>query len=169
MQMRRIASRVALISSSLVLVVQVSAGGPDGRGNHHGRVEVTFTKWVLNGGAGPFMAGATGGEIEGAFLGEVFENVPSKRVPSLVNRLEVIYQVQAEDPDLSFIALLQGGSSQGKALLDGFIVNGWRRGADVHVAWTAKPQVNCPPAPAGAGANCFVGTMTIERLHDDDE
>jgi hypothetical protein len=83
--------RIALFVSAIVLVVYVSAVGARGdQGDPQGRVDISFTKWVLNGGAGPFMAGFTGGDVEGAFAGEVFENVPSKRVPSLVSRLEVI-------------------------------------------------------------------------------
>jgi hypothetical protein len=167
MQIRRMASGAALIASALVLVVQVSSVGADGRGNHRGRVEVTFTKWVLNG--GPFMAGATGGDIEGKFYGEILENVASKRVSPVVSHLAVIYEVQAADPSRSFTSLIEGGAFQGKALLDGVIVGGWRRGAHIHVDWTATPQASCPAAPAGAGPVCFVGKMTIERLDDDED
>jgi hypothetical protein len=115
------------------------------------------------------MAGSTGGDIEGDFLGEIFENVASKRVPSLLSRLEVVYEVQADNPNRSFTALIQGGAFQGKALLDGVIVGGWRKGAHIHADWIATPQASCPAAPAGAGPFCFVGTMTIERLDDDDD
>ena len=168
-------SRVALFVSAIVLVVQISpvrAGGDQGKWGANRRVEVTFTKWVLNGGAGPFMAGFTGGDIEGLFAGEVFENVPSKRVPSLVNRIEVIYEVQADNEKRSFTALIQGGQYKpggialgSRASLDGFILNGWRTGAQVHVEWVAmQGQEDCGyPAPPGAGLLCFVGTITIER------
>jgi len=47
---------------------------------------------------------------------------------------------------------------------------------DVDVAGSAilerlRPaQVNCPAPPAGAGAFCFVGTISIERAgHDDND
>ena len=83
MQMRRMASRAALIASALVLVVQVSSVAANGRGSHHGRVSVTFTKWVLAGadGTGTLMEGTTGGDIEGVFFGEVFVNTKGLRVP----------------------------------------------------------------------------------------
>ena len=173
MEKLRILSRVALFVSAIVLVVQVSAVRADGGGNHHGRVEVTFTKWVLNGGVGPFMAGVTGGDIEGVFVGELFANVArtNPAIPSL-SRLEVIYGVQADNPDRSFFSLVRGGQSLGKAQLDGRILTGWRTGASVHVEWVRfpSPSVDCPSPPAGAGAFCFVGTITIERSddHDDD-
>ena len=177
MEKLRILSRVALFVSAMALVLQISPVGADGGGKHHGRrAEVTFTVWVLNG--GPFKAGFTGGDIEGALVGEIFENVPSRRVPSTTSRIEVIYEVQAGDR--SFTALLQGGHNKpggvvlgSNALLDGFILTGWRTGAQVHLEWVAmaSPSVDCGyPAPAGAGPFCFVGTMTIERAaHDDDD
>jgi hypothetical protein len=170
METLRMPWRVALFVSAILLVVYVSAVGARGdQDDPQGRVDISFTKWVLNGGAGPFMAGFTGGDVEGAFAGEVFENVPSKRVPSLVSRLEVIYEVQAGDQ--SFTALLQGGQSKPEAVglgstarLDGFILAGWRTGSRVHVEWVAmQGPANCPSPPAGAGALCFVGTITIDH------
>jgi hypothetical protein len=160
--------RAALIASALVLVVQVSSVAANGRGNHHGRVSVTFTKWVLGDGKGPLMEGFTGGDIEGVFLGEVFVNVKSQRLPA-VSHLEVVYGVKAADDTFSFTSLIEGGAFQGKAILDGVILGGWRKGAHIHAEWTATLPVNCPPPPAGAGANCFIGTMTIDRLDDEDD
>lgn len=175
----RIPGRVALLVGAIVLVPQqwsaVRADGANGRG----RVEITFTKWVLNGGLGPFMEGRTGGDVEGTFLGEVFANVPSQRVPPLVNRLEVIYAVQADDESHSFTSVIRGGQGKptgvglgSRAFLDGRIVLGWRKGAQVHVEWVAMTgPADCPSPPAGAGALCFVGTITIERAehHDGDD
>jgi hypothetical protein len=172
-----VGSRVALFVSAIVLLLEISPALA-AEGDHGGRVEVTFTKWVLSGGAGPFMAGFTGGDVEGAFLGEVFANVPSLRIPSRVNRLEVIYEIQADDENRSFTALLRGGQGKpegiplgSRAFLDGRILLGWRTGAQVHAEWVAmEGPVNCPSPPAGAGPRCFVGTITIERPdHDDDK
>lgn len=138
-------------------------------GDQGGRVEVTFTKWVLNGPGSPtplLMRGVTGGEIEGVFIGEVFVNAP-KTNPDLpvMSNLEVIYGVQADDPERSFTALVRGGAALGKAQLDGRILAGWRIGALVHVEWTRfpSPSEDCPSPPPFAGAGCFVGTITIER------
>jgi hypothetical protein len=178
METSRFPGRIRLFVGAVALVslMPVAPAGADGNGGgRQGRVEVTFTKWVLNGGFGPFMEGVTGGDIDGVFLGEVFENVKSARIPSLVNRLEVIYEVQAGDR--SFTSLLQGGQYKpggvplgGTAQFDGFVLAGWRRGAQVHAEWTSmQGPVNCPSPPVGAGALCFVGTITIERPdHDDD-
>ena len=181
MQSFRNLRRLALFASAFVLALQTSptrAGGRhDNGGDNRRRVEVTFTKWVLGLGPNPtFMAGVTGGDAEGTFVGELFPlgQVVSAN-PSLlqpVNRNEVIYEVQANDPGRSFTALLRGGSALGHAQLDGRVLAGWRIGSEVHVEWDRLTgPVNCPSPPAGAGPNCFVGTIAIERAghdHDDD-
>ena len=167
-----IPSRIALFVSAILLVLQISparAGSDQEEPGPQGRVDLTFTVWVVNG--GPFKVGFTGGDIEGDLVGEIFENVPSKRVPSLASRLEVIYEVQAGEQ--SFTALLQGGQSKpagvplgSTARLDGFILAGWRTGSLVHVEWVAmsSPSADCGyAAPAGAGPFCFVGTMTVDH------
>ncbi|HVD78139.1 MAG TPA: hypothetical protein VNH43_11030 [Vicinamibacteria bacterium] len=161
-----VGSRVGLFVSAVVLAVQISparAGGEGGTaGNtHHSRVEVTFTKWIT---AFPLMAGFTGGDVAGDFVGEVLDRKVSANL--LVTRLVAIYEVQAGDH--SFTALIQGGQNNpggialgGKALLDGFILTGWRTGARVHVEYVQME--NCDGAPAG---RCFEGTITIERAED---
>jgi hypothetical protein len=181
MQPFRNPGRVALFVGAVVLSLQTSpirAGGGHGHGgdNRHGRVEVTFTKWVLGLGPNPtFMLGITGGDAEGTFVGELFPFTQAVSAnPSLlqpVSRNEVIYEVQANDPSRSFTALLRGGSALGHAQLDGRVLAGWRIGSEVHVEWDRLTgPVNCPSPPAGAGPNCFVGTITIERAgHDDDD
>jgi len=175
MQMRRIPGRVVLFAGTLILLGAIGVRA-DRDGDHHRRVEVTFTKWVLNGGAGPLMLGVTGGDAEGVFAGEVLGNVRSARVPSVVNRLEVIYEVQAGDR--SFTALLYGGQYKaggvplgGVAHFSGIVLGGWRAGSPVRAEWVAmQGPVSCPAPPEGAGALCFVGTITIERPdHDDDD
>ena len=160
-----VGSSVGLFVSAVVLAVQISparAGGEDGTGNtHHSRVEVTFTKWIT---AFPLMAGFTGGDVAGDFVGEVLDRKVSANL--LVTRLVAIYEVQAGNH--SFTALIQGGQNNpggialgGKALLDGFILTGWRTGARVHVEYVVME--NCDGAPAG---RCFEGTITIERAED---
>ena len=162
-----IRSRVALFVSAIVLVLQISpARAGEDEGGPQGKVEVTFTKWVLTLGPNPgFMQGFTGGDVPGAFVGETFVNVArtNPAIPSL-STLEVIYGVQAEDPELSFTALIRGGAALGKAQLDGRILAGWRIGDAVHVEWVRfpSPSADCPSPPVNAGAFCFVGTITIE-------
>jgi hypothetical protein len=141
-------TRVALFVSALVLLLQVSpalAGGP---------AEITFTKWFS---AGTDMTGFTGGDVAGVFNGEVLQRQVSHN--GHVTKLEAMYEVQAEDPEHSFSALIRGGASfENFAALDGRILAGWRKGAQVHVEFTTMS--NCAGAPPGA---CFVGTIYVEQ------
>ena len=137
-------------------------------------VVVTFTKWIT-GAAQPnandqpaptrsLMAGIVGGHVgAGAFVGEVLDHklsTPGHRTVTVpINALEAIYEVHAGEH--SFGALIQGGSSNGRGLLDGVILNGWRTGARVHVEFLRL--ANCPGNPNQTGplAPCFQGTIRI--------
>jgi hypothetical protein len=140
--------RVALFVCAIVLLLQISpalAGGP---------VAITFTKWITS---GTDMAGFTGGDVPGIFVGEVLQRQVSHN--GHVTRLEAVYEVQAEDPEHSFSALIRGGSSfENFAALDGRILAGWRKGAQVHVEFTT--MTNCDGAPPGT---CFQGTIYVEQ------
>lgn len=132
---------------------------------HRGRVEVTFTKWITT---YPLMAGFTGGDVVGDFVGEVFQRQVS--LNGRIIRLEVMYEVQAGEH--SFTALIRGGTSgdTGAAQLDGVILFGWRTGARVHVEFQTMPapsptESGCAGAPPGI--NCFQGTIHIERASED--
>lgn len=174
MKTLRIHNLVALFVGAVVLVFQVSPARAGGdleaeETNQERRMNVTFTKWLLSRGLNPgFMTGFTGRDVEGTFVGETFVNVTSTN-PDMtkLSSLEVIYEVQARNPERSFTALIRGGASLGRAQLDGRIVTGWRIGAPVHVEWVRYPSPSrvCPPPPAdGAGPYCFVGTITIEPV-----
>jgi hypothetical protein len=142
-----------------------------------GPVEVTFTKW---GTEGTFLEGIAGGDIDGKFVGEVFEGQTSVN-PELnpnpegipgplfngVRRLEAVYQVNAEDKDESFTALIRGGQNQvtGVARFTGFVVAGERSGAEVSVRYQRYPagDPHCLEAHAPITATCFQGVMRVER------
>ena len=188
----RIQSRVSWFVSAIVILLLISpavAGGPlnaqlatqgarspfwppateKADDKHHRRVEVTFTKWITT---YPLMAGITGGDVAGDFVGEVFQRQVS--LNGRIIRLEAMYEVQAGDH--SFTALIRGGTGEtksgepasvsGAALLDGVILAGWRTGARVHVEFQTMPapsptESGCAGAPAGK--TCFQGTIRIER------
>jgi hypothetical protein len=176
METYRFSNRVVVFMTAAVLVMSNAAvrAGHGRDDNDHRRVEVTFTKWILSAGPNPlFMRGVTGGDIEGVFVGEIFVSMAKTNpdIPAVTN-LEVIYGVQADEPNHSFTALLRGGAALGKAQLDGRILAGWRIGTPVHVEWVRfpSPSVDCPSPPAGAGPFCFVGAIAIDRVeHDDDD
>jgi hypothetical protein len=125
---------------------------------HRGPIEVTFTKWITT---YPLMAGFTGGDVPGDFVGEVLQRQVSQ--DGRVIRLEAVYEIQSGKR--SFTALIRGGTNgdTGAALLDGVILGGWRTGAAVHVAFQTK--TNCLGAP-DAGT-CFEGTISISRDSED--
>lgn len=140
-------------------------------------VEVTFTKWVTT---GTFLAGIAGGDIVGRFVGEVLEGQTSVN-PELnpnpegvqgpivngVRRLEALYQVNAEDEETSFTALIRGGQNQvtGVAQFTGFVVAGWRTGAQVRVVFQRyfAGDPHCLDAGAPVTGGCFQGVIRVER------
>lgn len=145
------------------------------RHRHNRPVDVTFTKW---GTTGTFLAGIAGGDIDGTFVGEVFEGQTSTHpevnpnpdgVPGPlfngVRRLEAVYQVDADDEDASFTAIIRGGQNQvtGVAQFTGFVMAGWRTGAAVRVVYQRylAGDQHCLDAGALATVNCFVGTIRI--------
>ena len=171
--------RLLFVSASTLFMILGVAGAAiadDGNRDRDGErgVVVTFTKWVT-GVATPtpgdqpaptrfLMRGIVGGALgPGAFVGEVLDHKLSTagHVTVPINALEAVYEVQAGE---TFEALIRGGQSQGRGLLDGVILNGWRTGARVHVDFRVIPR--CEGNPAGP---CFQGTIRILPDSDDDD
>ena len=142
---------------------------------HNRPVEVTFTKWVTT---GTFLAGIAGGDVDGTFVGEVLEGQTSTNPevnpnpeglpgPTVngVRRLEAVYAVNADDEDASFTALIRGGQNQvtGVAQFTGFVVAGFRTGAQVWVVYQRyfAGDSHCLDAGAPVTAGCFQGTIRI--------
>jgi hypothetical protein len=160
----RLHSRVACFVGAVALLVQISPALASDQGHNKRPVEITFTKWVTT---FPLMEGFTGGEVSGTFVGEVLQRQVSVN-PGLngIIRLEAIYEVQ--DGIRSFTALIRGGTDNvtGAALLDGFVLAGWRTGAPVHVEFQTVPgTTGCVGAPVGK--TCFEGTIRIGRAPRD--
>jgi hypothetical protein len=147
------------------------------RDRRRGPVEVTFTKWATT---GTFLAGIAGGDVDGRFVGEVLEGQTSVN-PELnpnpeglpgplvngVRRLEALYQVNAEDEEASFTALIRGGQNQvtGVARFTGFVVAGRRSGAQVRVEYQrySAGDPHCLDAGAPVTTTCFQGVIRVER------
>jgi hypothetical protein len=154
------------------------------RSHRNGPVDVAFTKWNIS---PVVLSGAAGGGGAGTFTGEVLENQHSSN--PLVNpnpdplvdplnpflngilRLEALYSVVADDERESFTALIRGGQDQvtGVARFDGIILAGWRSGSRVQVTYKrhVAPDDRCLDAGAPVGANCFIGTIHVERAVKD--
>jgi hypothetical protein len=167
MKTNRVRSRIASFVIAVVLLFQISpalAGPTEGAGNKdRGRVEITYTKWILTPTSAPLpwlMAGFVNDGPVGSFVGEVLERKVSTN--GRITVLEAIYEVV--DGDRSFTALVQGGTNNqtGAALLDGVILAGWRTGDRVHVEF--QVMTNCLGGPLG---RCFQGTIRIGPHGDD--
>lgn len=162
-----IAAFATVLISGLVFSASVLASSSaESRGNKH-RVDLTLTKWVTINPGGARMEGIVGGDVSGAFAGQVLVKQTSDLVGKIpaasgdVNLIEAVYEVTAGDH--SFRALMNGGYDvpTNKARLDGVVLGGWLAGEDVHVEFRATP---CSPAqPNAAGGTCFEGTMTVTR------
>ena len=175
--------RIVRMATAIVLLLHISpalAAGASKDRDDKRRVVVTFTKWIT-GPAQPnandqpapirsLMEGIVGGHVgKGGFVGEVLDHKLSTlgHVTVQINALEAIYEVQAGEH--SFGALIRGGTSNGRGLLDGVILNGWRTGARVHVEFIRL--ASCPDNPNQTGplAPCFQGTIRILRDADDSD
>jgi len=166
-------TRVASFATAVALLIQMSPAVAAGQDQDHNSrpVEITFTKWVLPNSVN--MEGVTGGAVPGVFVGETLQSQMSVN-PALkgkVNRLEVVYEVQDQDGDRYFTALIRGGSNRVElvGLFDGVILAGWRTGARVKVAWQRYPASDpiCLDAGAPPNLNCFNGVIYVGRAPRD--
>lgn len=160
---------IASVMIAFVLLLNMASAlasrTPDDRHKHD--TIVTFTKWVTavvppipgEAAASRFLtAGIVGGDVAGAFVGEVLDRRVSTTgtITAQIVALDARYEVQAGDHSVT--ALIQGGQNNAtrKALLDGVILDGWRTGARVHVEFTViSGSAGNPAGP------CFEGTIRI--------
>jgi hypothetical protein len=156
---------VGLILSLMSWGVLTRASADPGKGGKP--VVITFTKWISGGSpTDAWLSGVVGGDVVGDFAGEALTIQPNTN-PNItsITRLVAIYEIHDHTGSHSFTALIQGGENNqtGKALLDGTILGGWRRGTRVHVQFL---QINDPAVCVSAGAPpgtspCFQGTIRI--------
>jgi hypothetical protein len=94
------------------------------------------------------------------------EGVPGPIVNG-VRRLEALYQVNAENEEVSFTALIRGGQNQvtGVAQFTGFVAAGWRTGAQVRVVFQRyfAGDPHCLAAGAPVTGGCFQGVIRVGR------
>jgi hypothetical protein len=140
-----------------------SVGGVAGaqrQANGSANVEVTFTKWVP---AFPTLAGVTGSDVPGTFAGAVLSRDPFDN--GNIVQLEARYEVIGQDSVHSFVAHIEGkqNNETQKAVFNGTIIEGWLRGARVHVTYDViVPPVGTSCVPqAPVNRTCFQGTIRI--------
>jgi hypothetical protein len=177
MTLLRSRRRIVSIVIAIVLLLPFSPALANGERG----VVVKFTKWVT--GVVPaipaegtsrriLMEGFVGRDVDARnFAGEALDRQASTPAPlgtvtTPIAALQAIYEVRAGDH--SFTALIQGGSnSAGEGLLDGVILDGWRRGARVHVEFRTIASCDGNPNQTGPLAPCFRGTIRILPNSDD--
>jgi hypothetical protein len=143
--------------------IAAGTGGPT-QASAAANVEVTFTKWFTGVPAMfPPMAGVTGGDVPGTFVGELRSRVPFDN--GTITQLEARYEVKASDPAHSFVALIEGKTNNPTqhAVLNGTVIDGWLVGARVHVTFDVivpPTGTSCVPE-APVDRNCFRGTIRV--------
>jgi hypothetical protein len=151
--------RAAALVSAIAIVLLISPVMAGGKKDPNRPVVITFTKWALPSPSGA-MAGFVGGDPANvAFVGHLFAGNFSFN--GHVGRVEAMYEVI--DGDRSFSAMLRGGqNAAGAALLDGFILDGWRIGAPVHAEF--QRMLSADGGCAGAPDNvtlCWEGFIVV--------
>jgi hypothetical protein len=112
-------------------------------------VVVTFTKWIT---AFPAMGGVTGGDVPGTFVGEVLSRTPFDN--GIIIQLDARYGIVDSSGSRSFTTVIHGKSTNGTAVLNGVITEGWMVGARTHVNYETL-------RPCGTRPVCFQGTIRI--------
>jgi len=134
--------------------------GAQNHANGGANVDVSFTKWIT---AYPAMAGVTGGDVPGTFVGAILRRDPFDN--GTIVQLEARYEVTGADPAHSFVAHIEGQENlqTQKAVLNGTVISGWLAGAQVQATY----DVIVPPAgtscvpQAPVNRTCFQGTIRV--------
>ena len=129
-------SRFALTSS-------VEAGGPP--------VEFTFTKWIT---AFPHMTGFINGGATGTYAGEILSRTPFDNL--VIVDLKARYEVIDPTGARSFKTVIEGKSTNGQAVLNGVITEGWMLGAQTNVTFDT-----ITPCQFGTRNVCFTGVIRV--------
>jgi hypothetical protein len=140
----------SLITPTAVVDVAATQTQANGGAN----IQVIFTKWIEP--AFPFFAGVARGDVPGDFAATVLDRDVFQN--GIITKLEARYEVIADDPAHSFVALIEGTQNNHllKAVLNGTVVEGWLTGARVHVEFDV-----IAPCPEFGKDRCFTGVLRI--------
>jgi hypothetical protein len=172
---RRFVASVVVIGAVVLAMPPTFATSALNNRDHERDVVVTFTKWVTAvvppvpaeaAGSRFLLAGVVAGDATGSLVGEVIDRRVSTTgtISAQIVALDALYELRAADR--SFTTLVHGAQNNGthKAILDGIIVDGWRTGARVHVAYDVIS--GCVGKPAGP---CFQGTIRVSDFDDSED
>jgi len=144
----------AVLSSSV-------AANSEGRAKKRCGTEVTFTKWYTT---SPAMTGFTC-YGPGTYAGEILSRVDD----GVFTQLKARYEVRDPRGRHSFTAVIQGTltNATGRAQLTGVIIQGWRTGARVYVAFQRVTPCAFAVGPSVPNV-CFQGIIHIRGHNGDD-
>jgi hypothetical protein len=167
MKTMRIQTRVASFVTAILLLLQISpalAGGPPeaAANNFHGRVEVTFLKWVTN---WPNMAGVVSGDVGGGlFAGEVL----NYNHTDAIDTVEALYHINGRAPHFTAHVYVRQDNLKGTAAFNGFVVDGPLKGARVSGEYQVISPCGIINAINGTvGDVCFQGNLVVRPGSED--
>lgn len=144
-----------LLNISPALASGQNVTGGD-KGKFHGRVDVTFTKWVTD---FPNMAGVVSGDAgAGLFVGEVLNVVPI----SGGDKIEALYHINGAAFHFTAHNFVTENFLKGTAVIHGFVTDGPMKGARVRGQFQWINPCGIINAQNGNGGDiCYQGTLTI--------
>jgi hypothetical protein len=129
-------------------------GGAQAQATGGPNIEVTFTKWIDP--SFPQFKGVAGGDVPGDFAATVLRRTPFDN--GIIVDLRARYEVIADNPAHSFAAVIEGKQNNQirSAVLNGSVVDGWLKGARVHVTFDV-----IQPCPQFDKPVCFTGILRV--------
>ena len=98
------------------------------------------------------MSGFTGGDVPGTYAGAVLSRIPFDN--GVIVQLDARYEVIDPTGLRSFTTVIEGKSTNGSAVLNGVVTEGWMIGARTHVTFET-----ITPCQFGTRNVCFQGTI----------
>jgi hypothetical protein len=128
--------------------------GPDNR-RFHGRIEVTFLKWVSR---FPNMAGVVSGDAgAGHFAGEILNIVPTRDG----DKIEALHHINGRAFHFTAHNYITENISKGTAVIRGYVSDGPMKGAPVHGEFQWIRSCGIINAINGGDNTCYQGTLVI--------
>ena len=161
MKTMRTQTRFASFLIAMFLLLNISTALANGQsttmGRSHGRVEVTFLKWIAT---LPNMAGVVSGDPgAGLFAGEILAFEQTERF----TKIEALYHVNGKDFQFTAHNHILQDKKTGIAVIHGVVVDGPMKGAHVRGQYQEITPCGIINAQQGDGGDvCYQGTLTVK-------
>lgn len=160
MKTMRTQTRFASFLIAMFLLLNISTALANGQsatiGKSHGRVEVTFLKWIAT---LPNMAGVVSGDPgAGLFAGEILAFEQTERF----TKIEALYHINGKDFQFTAHNHILQDNQKGTAVIYGVVEDGAMKGARVLGEYQVISPCGIINAQQGdSGDVCFQGTLTV--------